>query len=143
MQLIIHTDGGARGNPGPAGIGIVVETTEGQTLYSHKAFLGTKTNNEAEYEALLHSVEWLSRFCKTTKVNNCLFLLDSLLVVSQIKGEWKIKEPRLLPYREKILTLLADTQVTWQIKHVLRGKNAEADTLVNTALDEALSPTSA
>ncbi len=137
MQLTIHTDGGARGNPGPSAIGVVVHDEKLNIVHEHKAFLGTKTNNEAEYEALLYATEWLSRFQTTQSVQRCIFLLDSLLVVSQVKRQWKVKEARLLSYQQKITQIFSSLPFPCEIKHVPREDNSEADALVNQSLDEA------
>lgn len=134
MNLTIHTDGGARGNPGPAAIGIVAHQGD-KVTHEHHAFIGTKTNNVAEYEALQYAAEWLSRFCSEQQVDSVTFYLDSLLVVSQIRGEWKIKQSHLLTYHHHILRLLNALPCSWQIEYVPRAKNTEADALVNQALD--------
>lgn len=136
MQLSIYTDGGARGNPGNAAIGVVILDQEDTLIHSHKKFLGVQTNNVAEYEALLYASEWLSRFCAELAVDKCIFFLDSLLVVSQIQGKWKIKQPHLLPYHQKIVNILNALPCDWDIRYVPRHKNARADKLVNEALDE-------
>lgn len=135
MQLSIYTDGGARGNPGKAAIGVVI-SDESKVIHTHKKFLGVQTNNVAEYEALLYATEWISRFCAQLSVDKCLFFLDSMLVVSQIQGKWKVKQSHLLPYYQKITHILQSLPCSWDIRYVPRHKNAVADRLVNEALDE-------
>ncbi len=93
MELLIFTDGGSRGNPGPAGIGGVVyrNTKGGEVVYEFSEYLGTGTNNEAEYTALLHSIKWLSEYDKLAEIEHVTWHLDSKLVVEQVSKNWKIK----------------------------------------------------
>ncbi len=136
LTLTIHTDGGARGNPGPAGIGIVIHA--GQSLvHEHKAYIGEQTNNVAEYEALLYAIEWVSRFCQSQTVKSVRFLLDSKLVVEQVQGHWKVKEAHLQSLVKKAQTLLETLPCSASFAHVPRAENKDADRLVNEALDAA------
>lgn len=137
MELKIFTDGGSRSNPGPAAIGIVV-LENSETVYEYKEFIGTETNNVAEYLALTHAVRWLKRFCETTTVDACEFLLDSMLVVEQVQGHWKIKEPRLRELATVIQTELKTLPCKYSFRHIPRAQNSEADKLVNQALDAEL-----
>jgi probable phosphoglycerate mutase len=139
MQLTIFTDGGSRSNPGPAAIGVVVmDVTNNKTIHEYKEFIGTETNNVAEYLALTYAVNWLKRFCETTDVQSCEFLLDSMLVVEQVQGHWKIKEPRLRELATTVQDLLKKLPCTYSFRHIPRAQNAEADKLVNQALDAEL-----
>ena len=134
MSIIIYTDGGARNNPGPAGAGAVI--LDGDTVVAElKQYLGEQTNNWAEYEAVAIALgkayEFLLRDCDIE------FRLDSKLVVEQLNGKWKIKEPALKVQAAKIKGMLKDfSSVTFT--HVPREKNKEADRLVNKAIDGAV-----
>jgi len=135
LTLTIHTDGGSRGNPGPAGIGVTITGDDGKLYYSEGKYLGVTTNNEAEYEAFLDSLAWLTEFVKDHKVAQLKWTLDSKLVVEQLNRRWKIKEPRMLVKAQQCWQLLAALGVPYSISHVLRSFNADADALVNQALD--------
>jgi ribonuclease HI len=133
-EIIIYTDGGARGNPGPAGAGAVIQTNG--KVFELKKFLGQKqTNNWAEYEAValaLAEAKRLGFAGRSLEVR-----MDSKLVVEQISGNWKIKEPTLRPQVAKVHALLADFP-EHRFVHIPREKNSEADRLVNEVIDEAL-----
>lgn len=138
-ELHIFTDGGARGNPGPAGLGFFVVDQEGTEIYQGKKFVGTATNNEAEYQAFLLSLTWLQKFLEQDHSPNKIYwYLDSNLVVQQILKQWKIKEPRMKKYAEKAWQRLEALALPYSITHVPREKNKEADRLVNEAIDESL-----
>jgi ribonuclease HI len=130
----INTDGGARGNPGPAAIGVVVHQN-GKVIHEHKKYIGEQTNNTAEYEALLYSVQWLQSFLSDNPIEHCEFLLDSKLVIEQTQGHWKVKEAHLQTYVQKIRSLLQTLSCSYSFRYVPRAQNAEADALVNQALD--------
>lgn len=133
MPITIYTDGGARGNPGPAGAGVVIEIG-GETI-ELKKFLGEKqTNNWAEYEAVAIALQELH--ARNITDRPLAFRLDSKLVVEQLLGNWKIKEPTLKPQAEKVRALLASFP-SYTFTHVPRAENSEADRLVNEAIDEA------
>jgi ribonuclease HI len=130
MKYIVHTDGAARGNPGPAAIGVVIEDEEGRTVYEASRALGVRTNNEAEYLALITALEYI----KGARPSEAEFRLDSELVVRQLNGAYKVKEPRLKKlYGQAIMLLNAVPQ--YKIRHVRREDNARADELANEALD--------
>lgn len=129
MEVTIYTDGGSRGNPGPAAIGGVIENTEGP-LEEFSTYIGEATNNQAEYMALLSGME---RAAKHTDVD-LICILDSELVVKQMRGEYKIKSPHLKKLVQQAQALEGKFRtVTYQ--HTLREGNARADALVNRALD--------
>jgi len=130
MRYIVHTDGAARGNPGPAAIGVVIEDAEGRTIYEASRALGIKTNNEAEYLALIVALEYL----KEARAEEADFRLDSELVVKQLKGEYRVKEPRLKLLHARA-TMLLNAVRKYSFRHVRREKNARADELANEALD--------
>ncbi len=140
MELLAHIDGGARGNPGPAAIGVVIHDDKGNLLYEEGTFIGHGTNNEAEYKALIRLLE----VCATDPVIQASgasilrVACDSLLVVNQVLGEWKIKEPRLQELNAEVQQKKAILNgLTPRIRHVRREENKDADKLVNRALDEA------
>ena len=130
MQITIFSDGGARGNPGPAGIGAVLLDSQSKKLAEVSEFIGKATNNQAEYLALLVALKEAQKLC----ASSVMMLLDSKLVVEQIAGRWKIKDLELRKLAEKIHAVLAGFQ-SWQIRHIPRAKNRAADCLVNRALD--------
>jgi ribonuclease HI len=132
MRYLVHTDGAARGNPGPAAIGVVVRDTSGRTIYESSRSLGVRTNNEAEYLALIAALEYL----KDARASEAEFCLDSELVVRQINGEYKVKEPRLQALHGQVRMLL-NAIPRYTIRHVRREENARADELANEALDAA------
>ncbi len=128
--LRLRTDGAARGNPGPAGAGILIEDAQGLRLQARHKWLGEMTNNQAEYNALIEGlravVDW--------KPDRLEIYLDSKLVVEQVKGQYKIKEPELQRLHGEAMRLLAG--VSYEIKHVAREENRGADYLANKAIDE-------
>ena len=131
----IFIDGASRGNPGPSAIGVVVEGLGEKKEYAE--FLGHKTNNDAEYEAVIFALKKVKSLagsdkCKTLEVN---FNLDSELVVKQLNGEYKVKELSIQDYFMQIWNLRMDFGKT-TFYHIPREKNAEADRLVNMKLDE-------
>lgn len=131
-QVLIYTDGGARGNPGPAAAGVVI--IDGETKAEMKAYLGDRqTNNWAEYEAVILA---LGKALEMLLINRDIeFRLDSKLVVEQLMGNWKIKEPELKKQAQKVRDLLTNFgDVTFT--YIPREENTEADRLVNEALDE-------
>ena len=128
--LVAHIDGGARGNPGPAGYGVVIEDNAGRTIEQLSQFLGIATNNFAEYSGLIAASEFAVRHrFKAMKV-----LSDSELMVRQIKGEYKVKAPGLVDIYARAKSLIR--QLDWfQIEHVRREQNRDADRLANAAMD--------
>ena len=131
-KLIIYTDGGARNNPGPAGIGIVFFDEQKNIIQKHKEYIGERTNNQAEYEALVKALELAKG-----KAKNLEFFLDSQLVVNQAKGIYKVKNSEI---RELLFKVRILEQEFNEIKYNLipREKNKLADKLVNQSIDEAL-----
>jgi ribonuclease HI len=132
-NLLIHSDGGARGNPGPAAIGVVLYSVNGDDylkIGELKEYIGETTNNVAEYTALLKGLEEAKKLGYSKVHCN----LDSELVVKQLNGLYKIKEPTLQGLAQKVL-VLRNSFKNVIFAHVPRAKNAEADKLVNEALD--------
>ena len=129
-ELVINTDGGARGNPGPAAVGVVISTPKGDHLESFGQYIGETTNNQAEYSAVVVALKLAEKY----EPQNIEFYLDSELVVKQLNGEYKVKNADLLPIYQEILKRTADLSVTFT--HVPRAQNKLADIEVNRALDE-------
>ncbi|MBP6930077.1 ribonuclease HI family protein [Patescibacteria group bacterium] len=128
----IYTDGGARGNPGPAAVGAVAYTGEGKEIWRLSRYIGNATNNIAEYNALLFALKKLAQQ-KDGEVIEAF--LDSELVVKQLKGEYRVKDEKLKILFHDIKEQLSSfTSV--QFNHVKREQNKVADSLVNKALDE-------
>ncbi len=131
-KLRLRVDGGSRGNPGPGGIGVVLEDLEGRIVEEFGRTIGVCTNNVAEYKALLAGLELAAR----SGVEELEVLADSELLVKQVRGEYKVKNEGLKPLHEEAkVRLRAFKRVV--IRHVPRAQNAEADRLVNKALDES------
>ena len=130
MKLTVNVDGGARGNPGPAAIGVVVRDESGEILTTFSETIGEATNNIAEYRALLAGIEQAGLLgADWIEIRG-----DSELVVRQVKGEYKVKNPGIKPLHARVHEALKDFD-GWEIEHVRREENAEADALVNDALD--------
>lgn len=134
MHYTIHTDGGARGNPGPAGAGAVIES-EGKKIQLKK-YLGVKTNNQAEYEALILALSHIITDLQDDgAVITVYCFLDSELVVKQLNGDYKVKNAGIKPLYDKVCKL-SDKFHEIHFKHIPRFENIEADRLVNKAIDE-------
>lgn len=135
--LTIYTDGGARGNPGPAAYGFVITDEKGSLIYEEGKTIGVNTNNVAEYSAVVESLRWVLSNIHDP-ISNIQFFMDSKLVCEQMSGRWKIKNENLrnLYFTIKDLENKLGAQVTY--KHVYREKNKEADALVNKALDDEI-----
>lgn len=131
-ELVINTDGGSRGNPGPAAIGVVISTPDGAHLESFGEYIGETTNNQAEYSAVVRAIEEAAKY-RPTRIR---FLLDSELVVKQLNGQYKVKNADLMPLYSKIVQHIHNQEVTF--KHVRREQNTLADIEVNKALDNHL-----
>ncbi len=129
-KLIIHTDGGSRGNPGPAAIGAVLKNEDGDLIAEVSEYIGETTNNQAEYKAVIAALNK----AKELGAEELDFVLDSELVVKQINREYKVKDKDLAPLFLKIYNSLMSFKKT-SFKHVRREFNKEADALVNRALD--------
>jgi ribonuclease HI len=129
MRLIVNVDGGARGNPGPAAIGAVVQDADGEVLLERGERIGKATNNVAEYRALLLGIELAAEL----GAGELELIGDSELVVRQVKGEYKVKDAALRELHAEVGRALRRFH-DWSIRHVRRAENAEADRLVNAAL---------
>jgi probable phosphoglycerate mutase len=128
-----YTDGGSRGNPGPAGFGVVVQDGNGATIAELSDFLGLKTNNFAEYSGLLAALE----YALENGIARLRVISDSELMVKQMRGQYRVQSPDLKPLYEEAKRLAARLEA-FQIEHVLRGKNKRADALANQAMDRGM-----
>ena len=131
--LVAHSDGGARGNPGPAGYGVVIKDESGRKVAALSEYLGHQTNNFAEYQGLIAALEYaIEHGPKALKL-----ISDSELLVRQIKGIYKVKNPTLKDLHGRAQELIA--QLEWfSIGHALREHNQEADRLANEAMDKGM-----
>lgn len=132
MKLVVHVDGGARGNPGPAAIGVVVSDPNGGVVEQLGEPIGETTNNVAEYRALLRGVER----ARALGADEVEVVGDSELVAKQINGQYKVKHAGLKPLHAEALQALGGFD-RWRVRTVPRAQNAAADALVNAALDAA------
>jgi ribonuclease HI len=130
VKVVLHVDGGARGNPGPAAIGVVVSSPDGEVLDEVAETIGVATNNVAEYRALLRGVE-IARALGATEVE---IVNDSELVARQLTGDYKVKHPAMRPLHAEAIGALGQFDA-WRVRSVPRAQNARADELVNQALD--------
>lgn len=131
-MITIFTDGGARGNPGPAGAGAAIYKGEKEIGHVSK-FLGKQTNNWAEYEALVLALEAAKKVTK--KGDSVTVKMDSELIVKQMKGEYKVKDPELKKKHARVRELIAESFPKITFVHVRRELNARADELANDAMD--------
>lgn len=132
-KLIIHTDGGARGNPGPAGIGVYIIDTDGRVVLEHSRYIGETTNNQAEYLAVIDALE----HAKQLGGDELDFFLDSELVVRQLNRQYKVKDAGLAPLFMRVWNLsIGFRRITFT--HFRREHNKQADRLVNEAIDRHL-----
>ena len=133
--LVAHIDGGARGNPGPAGYGVAVEDEAGRLVAELSEYLGKQTNNYAEYSGLLAALTYaLKHGFKALKVFS-----DSELIVRQVKGQYKVNHPALKGLHGKAMRMIDELEA-FEINHVLREKNRDADRLANQAMDRGMKP---
>ncbi|MCC6683095.1 MAG: ribonuclease HI family protein [Phycisphaeraceae bacterium] len=131
MHLIIHVDGGARGNPGPAGAGVVIrEAASGRFLHEAGYFMAHATNNEAEYHGLIRALQVAAQLGG----RHLTIHSDSQLMVRQLLGEYRVKSATLRPLYDQVRKLLAAFQ-DYKLTHVLRHHNDLADRLANQAMD--------
>jgi ribonuclease HI len=132
-DLILNADGGARGNPGPAGCGAVLTLPNGDVVASLNKFLGNTTNNVAEYQGLLLGLE----AAQAHGASSLEVRLDSELIVRQLNGQYKVKSPHLKPLFEQAKSLLQAFDSV-NVVHVRREQNREADKLANLAMDQGM-----
>jgi ribonuclease HI len=132
-RVTVNVDGGARGNPGPAAIGVVLRDGSGEVLEEVGETIGESTNNVAEYKALLRGIELAAE----QGAGEVELIGDSELVVRQVEGKYKVKNAGIKPLHEAVKRALTEFD-SWSIRHVRRADNADADHLVNQALDGVL-----
>ncbi|MBV8631185.1 MAG: ribonuclease HI family protein [Silvibacterium sp.] len=130
VVITAYTDGGSRGNPGPAGFGVHIEDAQGKTLAQLSEYVGRKTNNFAEYSGLLGALN----FALEQGYGRLKVVSDSELMVKQIKGQYRVQSPELRPLYEEAKRRIARLE-RFEIHHVLREKNRHADRLANEAMD--------
>lgn len=130
MKLTLFSDGAARGNPGPAAAGAIIQNLKKEEVAAISQFLGKATNNQAEYAAVILGLKKALEFNPT----EIQIFLDSKLVAEQLAGRWKIKDLELKKFAEKAHALLAQFQ-KWEIAYIPRAQNKKADSLANQALD--------
>lgn len=126
----LYADGGSRGNPGPSASGFVIYNMENNVVKKEGVYVGVTTNNQAEYKALIFGLQAALEI----GVKKIEIYMDSLLVVNQVQGIWKIKKTELMPLREEIVSLLEEFE-EFKLSHVPRALNKEADAMVNECLD--------
>jgi ribonuclease HI len=132
LKLVVNVDGGARGNPGPAAIGVVVSEPDGTVIDEVAERIGIATNNVAEYRAVLKGIER----AQALGAGEVELIGDSELVARQLTGSYKVKHPSMKPLHAEALAGLSGFD-SWRIRTVPRAQNARADALVNAALDAA------
>ena len=137
MDVVVYTDGGSRGNPGPAGAGWVIVDGRGKVLKENAKYLGAQTNNWAEYEAVALALKELKRILGTARLRNTHIelRLDSELVTRQLRSEYQVKEESLYPQFIKVHNMRVKDFPKITIMHVPREKNKRADQLANDAMD--------
>jgi ribonuclease HI len=131
MTLRAYTDGAARGNPGDAGIGVLVKASDDTVILSAHGYIGTATNNVAEYTALLHLLETSRTFSCTRLVVHS----DSELMVRQITGRYRVRDAGLKHYHRRVMELMARSPFPVEVRHIRREDNGEADQLANLGID--------
>jgi ribonuclease HI len=131
--ITAHCDGGARGNPGPAGFGALIQDSEGRMLAELSEYLGVQTNNFAEYSGLLASLD----FALANGHPRLRVISDSELMVKQVQGIYQVKSPGLRPLYDQAKEKIAKLE-GFAIEHALRHKNKEADRLANQAMDKGM-----
>lgn len=128
--LKIYTDGGAKGNPGPATIGVVIYL-KNEKIFSHHQSIGIATNNDAEYKALIFALEKIKEIKNQFEIDKIIFFSDSQLLVNQVNGFYKVKNGKIKEYIFKIKILEQEINLPISYNQIPREKNKEADKLVN------------
>ena len=143
MEISVYTDGGSRGNPGPSGFGVLIyeEAQSGEPrriIAELSKFIGVKTNNEAEYLALVEALTWVRDNQINFNITNINFYSDSQLLVRQMQGHYKVKAPTIVPLHTLAKSLLNELHVEFKFNEILREYNSEADALANQAMDNKI-----
>jgi len=131
VTVLAYTDGASRGNPGHSGIGVILKDEQGNILASHFDFIGTTTNNIAEYKALVHCL----KMARETHCTHLIVHSDSELMVRQLQGSYKVKDKGLRQYFDEARTMLASASFSFEIRHVAREQNEQADELANRGIN--------
>jgi ribonuclease HI len=131
-KLYLYTDGGSRGNPGPSGIGVVILDSNKKKIKEVFKYIGEATNNVAEYTALVSGLEE----ALALKATDVVIYMDSELLAKQLNGEYKVKDANMKTFFDESLNLLKNFN-SFEVKHIERAKNKEADKLVNKAINLA------
>jgi ribonuclease HI len=137
-KVVVFTDGGSRGNPGPAALGVFIQTADGKELVRIGKRLGETTNNVAEYSAIVEAFNWLLENKQKLDIQAVDFFMDSQLACSQLNGLYKVKNPRIRDFVFELRQKEAQLQVPIVYAHVPREQNKKADFMVNQALDNLL-----
>lgn len=137
-EIAIFTDGGARGNPGPAALGVFIEDEKHQELARIGKTLGETTNNVAEYSAILEGLSWALLNKEKLSIEKINFYMDSQLAYSQLAGLYKVKNARIRELVFEIRKIEAELKIPVFYSHIPREKNIKADFMVNQALDNEL-----
>lgn len=135
MKVITYTDGGSRGNPGPAASGIYIQTEDGKELARFGTFLGTQTNNFAEYTAIIEAITWVKDHKEELSISTVECRMDSQLACRQLKGEYKVRHPQIQLLFAQVKRLMQEIALPFRFVHVPREQNKLADAEVNRALD--------
>jgi ribonuclease HI len=140
-MMNVFFDGASRGNPGEAGIGILIKSGNGDTIFSAAGYAGKMTNNQAEYNALIAALKKLKKLHHSeSKDSNPLIIVhsDSELVVKQLNGQYKVKEPELKRLNGQVRELIQAIPAKIEFKHIRREQNREADRLANAGIDSKI-----
>ena len=137
-KILVFTDGGSRGNPGPAALGVYIQDETGKELAKIGKKLGETTNNVAEYSAIVEGFNWLIENKKNVNIENASFYMDSKLAYSQLLGFYKVKNERIKKFITQIRKKERELGLPVYYNHILREKNKKADFMVNQALDNKL-----
>lgn len=131
MTLYAFTDGASRGNPGESGIGVVVKNEEGELLHTETRYLGRTTNNIAEYTALISLLDAVRHIPCSRLIAHS----DSELMVRQVNGQYKVRDPELKRHHARVLSIVREAPYRFELRHIPREHNAEADRLANAGID--------
>lgn len=136
MIISVYTDGGSRGNPGVSGYGLVIYDENKNIIFQQSKFLGVKTNNEAEYLALIAALSWINENLSHLQISQVNLFSDSQLIVRQVLGQYKIKAVHLKSLHATVLQLLSQINLPYHYTDVPRETNQLADKLANQAMDQ-------
>jgi ribonuclease HI len=135
MKVSVFTDGGSRGNPGHSGFGVVIYDDSKQIIAKLSKYIGIRTNNEAEYSALVEALFWLRDNSSLHSITAVTFYADSQLMIRQLQGRYKVKAENIKPLFNQAKSLLDSLNLTYQFSDIPREQNSLADELANQAMD--------